>query len=123
MPMDPNQVPAQMQQQMPSPRGNAPEEKPESSPTDILGDLQKALFQTNEAVQGSSLPKEAQSHLANALTEYSAFTKIVGESMGVPMPEMGKEGMMGNQPSEMGGAKGAVPADMPMGRNVKAVPA
>lgn len=124
-PMEPQagEVPANVQKQMPSPRGNAPDENPEGSPTDILGQLLMPLSQVSKAVQGSSLPKEAQAHIANALSEYSAGIKIIGQALGVPMPDVeGQEAQMGNQPEAISGKSGAVPADQPMGKGIRPVP-
>src|SRR4051812_37549276 len=71
--------------QMPS-GPNSKEEDDSKNPTAVLGELQKALFQTNQAVQGSQLPKPAQDALKMALQNYNTFIGIVGKSMGVPMP-------------------------------------
>lgn len=107
---------------MPGP--NAPDEKPEGSPTDALSMVQEALFNVSQAVSGgnSPIPPEAQKHLQAALGEYNAFMQIAGEAMGLPMAKVG-QGTMGPQGVEVAGSRNSVPADMPMGKGVKPVPA
>lgn len=121
----PGEVPADIQKQMPNPRGNAPDENPEGSPTDILGQLLMPLSEVAKAVQGSSLPKEAQMHIQNAVSEYSAGLKMISEALGVPMPDVaGQQAQLGNQPEAVSGKSGAVPADQAVGgKGIRAIPA
>ena len=103
---------------------NAPEEKPEGHPMEAMTMLQEALFNVNQAVAGgdSPVPPEAQKHLQAALGEYNSFMQITGEALGLPMAKV-SEGSMGPQGVEVQGSRGAVPADMPMGKGMKPVPA
>lgn len=108
--------------QGPQQPGNAPEES-DAGPAAALGELQKALFQVNSAMEGTSaVPKEGLMHLKNAYTEYQAFMSIASKALGVPAPDMGGQSM-GNQPAETQGMSGAVPAGMPSGKGIRAVPA
>lgn len=98
------------------------EQKGAGSPAEIVTAMQQALSQMNESLQGSNLPPEALKHLAIAQSEYDQFTKLVGESVGVEIPGQDQGTPGGSMPS-VAGKKGAVPADQPMGKGIRPVPA
>jgi hypothetical protein len=84
-----------------------------------LNGANEMLTTLTAAVEGSpgAFPEEAVKHLQNSVMEYQAF---MGMAMGQEGPQAGA---MGNTPADVQGRKGAVPADMPMGKGIKPVPA
>jgi hypothetical protein len=107
----------------PMPQEGAPQGQPggeEQNPiTQALVGGNEMLSTLATAVEGSEgvFAPEAVEHLMNAVSEYQAF---MGMAMGQEGPQAGA---MGNTPADIQGRKGAVPADMPMGKGIKPVPA
>lgn len=102
--------------EMSSEGGQAPEG---SNPiTQALMGANDMLTQLATAVEASKgmFPPEAVKSLQTAVSEYQNF---MGMAVGGDM----KGGAMGNTPSDVQGRAGAVPADMPMGKGIKPVPA
>ena len=107
------------EQPMPEMKEQAPEAAPEGAQA---GDQ---LLLVNDALTGlagafaedKKTPPEAVSALKEASAAYQKFLSILGESKGIPTPEV--KGPGGIQPVNSAGAKGAVPADMPVQANAK----
>lgn len=102
---------------MPAPGGEAAPQG-DNPITQALTGANEMLTNMVAAIEGSPglFPEEAVEHLKNSATEYQTF-------MGMAMGQAGPEGAMGNTPADVQGKRGAVPADMPMGKGIKPVPA
>jgi len=84
-------------------------------PTEALFQMGDALTQLGGAIIGAgSVAPEAQQALETSIASYQDFLKIMGG---------GQAAGPSSQDSMSAGAKGAMQADMPTGKNMKAVPA
>lgn len=101
-------------------QGQPADAKGGDNPQEALGALQKiqdAMMSIGSALEQSGAPKEAMAKLAEAASAYGEF---LGMITGNQAPEAESKGMSMKAENA---APGSRPADMPVGKNVKAVPA
>jgi hypothetical protein len=104
-----------MEQEMKEPAMPAGESTDGGNPASeaILG-LSEALNSLTSGLEGA-IPPEALKDLQMAKQSYESFISKAGAALGVKAPAAGQ------QPAEAMGAQGAVPADQPMGKNIRPV--
>lgn len=88
--------------------------------TEALFGMQEALSSLGSALIGQdNVPSEASDALQASIEAYNSFLSIYSEKLGMEGPQDPAAPVA----AEAQGAKGAVSADMPMGKNMRAVPA
>lgn len=112
-----NEKPAP-EQEMPAPEGDQGGAE--------VGEKLVLLSQSLTAIaqglgQDQSMPPEAMEAIQTAASSYNKFLSIVGKKMGIAVPEA-PQMKGGVSPADSGGGRGAMPADMPVGKG-RAVPA